>query len=165
MCTDKTLLYIAWNFNTVLLYVWSVSVSYTHLDVYKRQPTYTVHLATTHTIGFTTYLFTNLIHYLVSYYISMSKSAKSKSLKQMCIRDRNKLIPEQIQINTKHDTIFKALNIENTQNTKTDTTTTHNNTTLKDQRPTNQKPTHKYCTRSKTVSYTHLIILSLSSCI
>ena len=55
----------------------------------------------------------------------------------MCIRDRhkatimniwenlqiykhksqNKLIPEQIQINTKHDTIFKALNIENTQNT------------------------------------------------
>ena len=34
-----------------------------------------------------------------------------------------KLIPEQIQINTKHDTIFKALNIENKQNTKTDTTT------------------------------------------
>ena len=50
----------------------------------------------------------------------------------MCIRDsiwedlqiykhktQNKLIPEQIQIKTKHDTIFKALNIENTQNTKT----------------------------------------------
>ena len=32
---------------------------------------------------------------------------------------QNKLIPEQIQINTKHDTIFKALNIENTQNTIT----------------------------------------------
>ena len=30
---------------------------------------------------------------------------------------QNKLIPEQIQINTKHDTIFKALNIENAQNT------------------------------------------------
>ena len=39
-------------------------------------------------------------------------------------KTQNKLIPEQIQINTKHDTIFKALNIENTQNTKTDTTTT-----------------------------------------
>ena len=49
-----------------------------------------------------------------------------------------------IHIYTKHDTIFKALNIENTQNTKTYTTTTHNNTTLKDQRPTNP------------VSYTHL---------
>ena len=32
-------------------------------------------------------------------------------------KTQNKLIPEQIQINTKHDTIFKALNIENTQNT------------------------------------------------
>ena len=40
-------------------------------------------------------------------------------------KTQNRLIPEQIQINTKHDTIFKALNIENTQNTKTDTTTTH----------------------------------------
>ena len=53
-----------------------------------------------------------------------------------------------------HLTIFKALNIENTQNTKTDTTTTQYNTTLKDQRPTNylnniQKPTHKYFTRNK----------------
>ena len=44
---------------------------------------------------------------------------------------QNKLIPEQIQINIKHDTIFKALNIENTQNTKTYTTITHNNTNLK----------------------------------
>ena len=57
----------------------------------------------------------------------------------MCIRD---------------STIFKALNIENTQNTKTDTTTTHNNATLIDQRPTNylnniQQPTHKYFTRNK----------------
>ena len=31
-------------------------------------------------------------------------------------KTQNKLIPEQIQINTEHDTIFKALNIENTQN-------------------------------------------------
>ena len=30
-------------------------------------------------------------------------------------KTQNKLISEQIQINTKHDTIFKALNIENTQ--------------------------------------------------
>ena len=35
-------------------------------------------------------------------------------------------LPEQIQINTKHDTIFKALNIENTQKTNTYTTITHN---------------------------------------
>ena len=34
----------------------------------------------------------------------------------------------QIQINIKHDTIFKALNIENTQNTNTYTTITHNST-------------------------------------
>ena len=60
----------------------------------------------------------------------------------MCIRDshnehlgkftnvqtQNKLIPEQIQINTKHDTILKALNIENTQNTNIYITITHNNT-------------------------------------
>ena len=32
-------------------------------------------------------------------------------------KTQNNLIPEQIQINTKHDTLFKALNIENTQNT------------------------------------------------
>ena len=38
-------------------------------------------------------------------------------------KTQNKLIPEQIQINTKHDTIFKALNIENTQKTNTYTTT------------------------------------------
>ena len=44
---------------------------------------------------------------------------------------QNKLIPQQIQINTKHDTILKALIIENTQNIKTYTTITHNNTTLK----------------------------------
>ena len=64
------------------------------------------------------------------------------------------LYTSQIQINTKHDTIFKALNIENTQNTKTYTTITHNNTTLKYQRPinnlnSNQQPTHKYFTRNK----------------
>ena len=69
-------------------------------------------------------------------------------------KTQNKLIPEQIQINTKHDTIFKAVNIENTQNTNTYTTVTHNNTTLKYQRPTNnlnsiQHPTHKYFTRNK----------------
>ena len=40
------------------------------------------------------------------------------------LQTQNKLIPEQIQINTKHDTIFKALNIENTQNTNTYTTIT-----------------------------------------
>ena len=43
-------------------------------------------------------------------------------------KTQNKLIPEQIQINTKHDTIFKALNIENTN---TYTTITHNNNNLK----------------------------------
>ena len=32
----------------------------------------------------------------------------------------NKLIPEQIQINTKHDTIFKALNIETVSYTHLD---------------------------------------------
>ena len=55
----------------------------------------------------------------------------------LCIFDKtqNKLIPEQIQINTKHDTIFKALNIENTQNTNTyKILITHNNTTLKYQK-------------------------------
>ena len=41
------------------------------------------------------------------------------------IQTQNKLIPEQIQINTKHDTIFKALNIENTQNTNIYTTIAH----------------------------------------
>ena len=30
------------------------------------------------------------------------------------IHTQNKLIPEQIQINTKHGTIFKALNIKST---------------------------------------------------
>ena len=39
-------------------------------------------------------------------------------------KTESKLIPEQIQINTKHDTIFKALNIENTQKTNTYTTIT-----------------------------------------
>ena len=34
-------------------------------------------------------------------------------------KTQNKLMPEQIQIITKHDTILKVLNIENTQNTKT----------------------------------------------
>ena len=52
-------------------------------------------------------------------------------------KTQNKLIAEQIQINTKHDTIFKALSIENTQNTNKYTTITHNNTTLKYQRPIN----------------------------
>ena len=59
------------------------AVSYTHLDVYKRQ-------------------IMNIWENLQIY--------KHKT--------QNKPIPEQIQINTKHDTIFKALNIENTQNTK-----------------------------------------------
>ena len=40
-------------------------------------------------------------------------------------KTQNKLIPEQIQINTKHDTIFKELNIENTQNTNTYTTVSY----------------------------------------
>ena len=61
------------------------------------------------------------------------------------IQTENKLIPEQIQINTKHDTIFKALNIENTQKTNTYTTITHNKTNLKYQKPT-----------GSPVSYTHL---------
>ena len=51
-------------------------------------------------------------------------------------KQKTKLILEQIQINTKHDTIFNALNIENTQNTNIYTTITHNNTNLKYQKPT-----------------------------
>ena len=51
-------------------------------------------------------------------------------------KTQNKLIPEQIY--TKPDTIFKALKIENTQNTNIYTTITRNNNNL------------------KTVSYTHL---------
>ena len=41
-------------------------------------------------------------------------------------KTQKKLIPEQIQINTKHDTIFKAFNIENTENTNIYTTIIHN---------------------------------------
>ena len=69
----------------------------------------------------------------------------------MCIRDR---------INTKHDTIFKAPNIENTQNTNTYATITHNNTTLNDQRPTRNlngiQQTHKY------LSLIHILFYSSS---
>ena len=46
----------------------------------------------------------------------------SENLQIYKLKTQNKLIPEQMQINTKHDTIFKALNIENTQNTNTYTT-------------------------------------------
>ena len=81
------------------------AVSYTHLDVYKRQHRGTI---------------MNIWENLQIY--------KHKT--------QNKLIPGQIQINTKHDTIFKALNIENTQKTNTHTTITHNKTNLKYQKPT-----------------------------
>ena len=68
-------------------------------------------------------------------------------------KTQNKLIHEQIQINTKHYTIFKALNIENTQKTNTYTTITHNKTNLKYQKPTgshnSQPTTHMYFTRHK----------------
>ena len=68
-------------------------------------------------------------------------------------KTQNKLIPEQIQINTKHDTIFKALNIKNTQKSNTYTSITHNKTNWKYQKATgshnNSQPTHMYFTRHK----------------
>ena len=71
-------------------------------------------------------------------------------------KTQNKLVPEQIEINTKHDTIFKALNIENTQNTNTYTTITHNNTNLKYQKPTGSHNNNSQPTTHMSVSYTHL---------
>ena len=64
-------------------------------------------------------------------------------------------IPEQVQINTKQDTVFKTLNIWNAQNkTKLYTTPIHNNTSVNNRRPTgshsNNQPGHKYSTRLNT---------------
>ena len=68
-------------------------------------------------------------------------------------KTQNQLIPGQIQINTKHDTIFKPFNIENAQKANIYTTITHNNTSIKYQKPTgkhnNNQPKHEYSTRYK----------------
>ena len=50
------------------------------------------------------------------------------------IQTQNKLI--QIQIYTKHDKIFKTLNIDKAQNTNIYTTSIHNNANVNDQKPT-----------------------------
>ena len=64
----------------------------------------------------------------------------------------NQLINEQIQINTKHDTLFRTLDIENTHYTKPIHTNTHNTTTdITPQRFSRQKQTkHTYATRLKS---------------
>ena len=83
-------------------------------------------------------------------------------------KTQNKLIPEQIQINTKQDTIFKALNIENTQNSNTYTTITHKNTTLRYQKPTGNhngdRPTHRYFTRRRIAKAEDESTIALETC-
>ena len=73
---------------------------------------------------------------------------------QICNKTLHKLIPEQISINRKHDTIFKTLNSGDTQQTNLYTISVHNNTNIINQKPTgtnsSNQPRHGYFTRLKT---------------
>ena len=64
----------------------------------------------------------------------------------------NQLINEQIQIKTKHDTLFRTLDIENTHYTKPIHTNTHNATIdITTQRSSGQRQArHTYATRLNT---------------
>ena len=78
---------------------------------------------------------------------------KWKNLQIYKQKTQDKLIPEHIRINTKHDNIFKTPNIGNTQKTKLYTTQIHNNTNINNQKRTgihsNNQPGYKCSTRQK----------------